>query len=93
MTTIKLKKDIDEGIINYYNNQATVNITVSDFPKKNSRFITGISIFSQHGSFFIIIPYLILMVVEGSQKLKQKQDRLRIGLNIVGVSHFQFYFS
>jgi hypothetical protein len=31
------------------------------------------------------------MVMEGSQKLKQKQDRLRIGLNIVGVSHFQFY--
>lgn len=31
------------------------------------------------------------MVMEGSQKLKQKQDRLRIGLNIVGVTHFQFY--
>lgn len=38
-----------------------------------------------------MIPYLILMVMEGSQKLKQKQDRLRIGLNIVGVTHFQFY--
>lgn len=33
------------------------------------------------------------MVMEGSQRLKQKQDRLRIGLNIVGVSHFQFYLS
>jgi len=93
LTTIKLKKDIDEGIINYYNSNSDINITMSDFPSKNSRFVTGISIFSQYGSFFIMIPYLILMVMEGSQKLKQKQDKLRIGLNIVGVSHFQFYLS
>lgn len=53
--------------------------------------MTGFSIFAQYGSFFVMIPYLILMVMEGSQKLKQKQDRLRIGLNIVGVTHFQFY--
>ena len=53
--------------------------------------MTGFSIFAQYGSFVVMIPYLILMVMEGSQKLKQKQDRLRIGLNIVGVTHFQFY--
>lgn len=92
MTTVKLKKDIDEGIISYYNKNTKMNITTSDYPSKNSRFITGFSIFAQYGSFFIMIPYLILMVMEGSQKLKQKQDRLRIGLNIVGVTHFQFYF-
>ena len=40
-----------------------------------------------------MIPFLILMVMEGSQKLKQKQDRLRIGLNIVGASHLQFYIA
>lgn len=93
MATVRLKKDIDEGIISYYNKDIHFNITTSDFPAKNSRFITGFSIFAQYGSFFIMIPYLILMVMEGSQKLKQKHDRLRIGLNIVGVSHFQFYFS
>lgn len=31
--------------------------------------------------------------MEGSQLLKNKQNRLRIGLNIVGVTHFQFYIS
>ena len=51
------------------------------------------SIFAQYGSFFTLIPFLILMVMEGSQKLKQKQDKLRIGLNIVGVSHLQFYIA
>ena len=70
-----------------------MEITTADFPSKNSRFITGMNIFGQYGSFFIMIPYLILMVMEGSQKLKQKQDRLRIGLNIVGVSHLQFYLA
>ena len=93
MSTVRLKKDIDEGIINYYNSKIQFNITTSDFPAKNSRFVTGFSIFAQYGSFFIMIPYLVLMVMEGSQKLKQKHDRLRIGLNIVGVSHVQFYLS
>lgn len=40
-----------------------------------------------------MIPFLILLVLSGSQMLKNKQNRLRIGLNIVGVSHFQFYLS
>ena len=94
LTTIRLKRDLDFGIIDYYSNStANLDLTLSDFPSKNSRFITGMSIFSQNGSFFILIPYLILMVMEGSQKLKQKQDRLRIGLNIVGVSHLQFYLA
>lgn len=63
MATVKLKMDIDEGIITYYNRQATLNITTSQFPSKNSRFITGFSIFAQYGSFFIMIPYLVLMVM------------------------------
>ncbi len=63
MTTVKLKKDIDEGIISYYNKNSRLNITTSDFPSKNSRFITGFSIFAQYGSFFIMIPYLVLMVM------------------------------
>ena len=40
-----------------------------------------------------MIPYLILLVMEGSQLLKNKQNRLRVGLNIVGVTHVQFYMS
>lgn len=63
MTTVRLKKDIDEGIISYYNKNSFINITANDFPAKNSRFITGFSIFAQYGSFFIMIPYLILMVM------------------------------
>lgn len=95
MVTVRLKRDVDEGIINFYGkqNEAELDLTVTEFPSKNSRFLSGISIFAQYGSFFITIPYLILMVMEGSNRLKQKQDRLRIGLNIVGVSHFQFYLS
>lgn len=91
LTTVRLKRDIDLGIIGHYSNASSLSIGITEFPSKNSRFITGISIFAQYGSFFLMIPYLVLMVMEGSQKLKQKQDRLRIGLNIVGVSHLQFY--
>jgi hypothetical protein len=91
--TIKLKKDIDEAIIKYYEPSANLTMQFSDFPSKSSRFIQGISIISQYGSFFIMIPYLILLVMESSQLLTQKQKRLRIGLNIVGISHFQFYVS
>ena len=48
---------------------------------------------SQYGSFFIMIPYLALLVMEGGRLLIQKEKRLRIGLNIIGVTHFQFYFA
>jgi hypothetical protein len=72
MTTVKLKKDIDEGIISYYNEQADLNISICNFPSKSSKLLMGLSIFGQGGSFFIMLPYLILMVMEGGQKLKQK---------------------
>ena len=47
----------------------------------------------QYGSFFIMIPYLALLVMEGGRLLIQKEKRLRIGLTIIGVTHFQFYFA
>lgn len=48
---------------------------------------------AQYGSFFIMIPYLALLIMEGGRLLIQKEKRLRIGLNIIGVTHFQFYFA
>lgn len=91
--TLKLKLDIDTAIIRHYHPSASVNITFADFPSRTSRFVNGISIMAQYGSFFIMIPYLALLVMEGGRLLVQKEKRLRIGLNIVGVSHLQFYFA
>lgn len=93
LTTVKLKKDIDEGIMKYYSPSVETNLTLTSFPNKTSRFLNGLSIAGQYGSFFIMIPFLILLVHEGSQLLKNKQNHLRIGLNIVGVTHLQFYLS
>lgn len=93
LVTIKLKKDIDEAIIKHYQPHTEIDIKLSDFPSKTSRFIEGFSVTAQYGSFFLMIPYLILLVMESSQLLRQKEKRLRIGLNIVGVTHFQFYFA
>lgn len=64
MTTVRLKKDIDEGIIKYYNGESMkINITTSDMPAKSSRFINGFSVFAQYGSFFVMIPYLVLLMM------------------------------
>ena len=93
LVTLKLKLDIDTAIIRHYNPAAKVNITFADFPSRTSRFVNGISIMAQYGSFFIMLPYLALLVMEGGRLLVQKEKRLRIGLNIVGVTHFQFYFA
>jgi len=84
---------VDTAIIKHYNPSAKLNITFSDFPSRTSRFVNGISIMGQYGSFFIMIPYLALLVMEGGRLLIQKEKRLRIGLNIIGVTHFQFYFA
>lgn len=91
LVTLKLKMDIDAAILKHYHPEASLNLTFSDFPSRTSRFVSGISIMAQYGSFFIMIPYLGLLVMEGGRLLLQKEKRLRIGLNIVGVSHLQFY--
>jgi hypothetical protein len=91
--TVKLKYDIDRGIISHYSPQAQVEFTFADFPSQTSRFVKGVSVIAQYGSFFLMLPYLALLVMEGGRLLVQKEKRLRIGLNIVGVTHFQFYLA
>jgi hypothetical protein len=90
---VKLKYDIDRGIISHYNPKAVVDFSFADFPSQTSRFLKGVSVVGQYGSFFIMIPFLALLVMEGGRLLVQKEKRLRIGLNIVGVTHFEFYFA
>lgn len=72
LVTIKLKLDVDTAIISHYNPGAKLNITFSDFPSRTSRFVNGISIMAQYGSFFIMLPYLALLVMEGGRLLVQK---------------------
>jgi hypothetical protein len=72
LVTIKLKQDIDEAILQHYNKNSSVDINYADYPNRTSRFIEGISIFSNYGSFFLLIPYLILLVMQSSHLLHQK---------------------
>ncbi len=72
LVTIKLKLDVDTAIISHYNPEAKLNITFSDFPSRTSRFVNGISIMAQYGSFFLMLPYLALLVMEGGRLLVQK---------------------
>jgi hypothetical protein len=61
--TVKLKYDIDRGIIYHYNPMGAVNLTFSDFPSQTSRFVKGVSVIAQYGSFFLMLPYLALLVM------------------------------
>lgn len=89
---VRLKRDIDEALINFYTN-STVEVKMQDYPNRNSRFLSGLNVSAQYGSFFFLIPYLIYLVLEVSTLLKEKEDGLRIGLSIVGVTPWQFYVS
>jgi hypothetical protein len=70
--TVKLKYDIDRGIISHYNPEAEVDFTFADFPSQTSRFLKGVSVIAQYGSFFLMLPYLALLVMEGGRLLVQK---------------------
>ena len=59
---MRLKQDIDEAIIHYYSN-STLTLKVQDYPSRNSRFLAGLNVAAQYGSFFFLIPYLILLVL------------------------------
>lgn len=77
----------------HYNPSVKMNTQFADFPSRTSRFVKGMSLMAQYGPFFIMIPYLILLVIEASHLFHQKEKKLRIGLNIVGVTHLEYYLS
>lgn len=89
---MKLKQDVDEAILQFYLN-SSMTVKYRDFPSRSSRFINGMNVVAQYGGFFFLIPYMILFVLEVSSLLKEKEDRLRIGLSTVGVTPLQFYIS
>lgn len=66
---------------------------MQDYPSRNSRFLSGLNVAAQYGSFFFLVPYLILLVLEVSTLLKEKEEGMRIGLSIAGVTPWQFYLS
>ena len=63
LVTLKLKLDVDTAIIKHYDPTAKVDIDFSDFPSRTSRFVKGISLMAQYGSFYIMIPFLALLVM------------------------------
>lgn len=67
--TLKLKESLDAGILKHYMN-STLDLKMSSFPLKSSRFISNLNVISQYGSFFFLIPYLISLVLEVSSLLK-----------------------
>ena len=72
LVTLKLKLDVDTAILKHYSPSTDINITFADYPSRTSRFVGGISLMAQYGSFFIMIPYLALLVMEGGRLLIQK---------------------
>jgi hypothetical protein len=89
---LRLKQDIDQAILKFYAN-STLDLQLQDYPSRSSRFLEGLNVVYQYGSFFFLIPYLILFVLEVSSALREKEQGLRIGLSTVGVTAFQFYLS
>lgn len=64
-----------------------------DYPKVPTRLEQGLDIFSQYGSFYFLLPIMLLYVLTINDILKEKQKKLRQGICVMGVTHYIYWLS
>ena len=70
-----------------------INFTTSQFPVAPNRYLENYDIVSQVGAFYYMITPLFAFLFIQSEIVREKEYKLRQGLNIFGASHFAYWVS
>ena len=70
-----------------------INYTTSQFPVGPNRYIQNYDIVSQIGAFYYMITPLFAFLFIQSEIVREKEYKLRQGLNIFGASHSAYWIS
>ena len=95
---LAVKLAIDNAIINYYGSkkgykEIIIELITQSFPVPLIRFIKGIDVVSINGPLYFFIPPMLIFGLLMSEIVREKEQKLRNGLSVIGVSATAFWIS
>lgn len=96
--SIALKKAIDEAILSYHSSKLglpapKLSLSMQDFPETSNRYLEGYDVVATSGAFYFFIPPMVIFVVTLIELLREKESRLRQGLNVMGMYSVTYWGS
>ena len=89
----KKSLNLEENNIKNIDLNDFIKVDTQDFPKVPNRSFKGFDIMSTTGSFYFLIPPMFFFIFIQNEIVKEKEKKLRIYLNLVGISHFIYWLS
>ena len=92
-----IKNLIDNGILDHKLGKTLANPRMSysytQFPVVPNRFVQGFDIITQTGAFYYMITPLFAFLFIQNEIVREKEFKLRQGLNVFGAPHFSYWIS
>ena len=94
---LRIKQDIDNGIIDYVgrskgmNDVPKITTSASHYPLPIDRFVQDFSITAFLGPYWFNLPCVVTFLVIIILMIDEKEQKLRKGLNVFGVSHLVYW--
>lgn len=97
-SAVGAKLAVDNALFEYqsmktFGEKASIELLVSSFPRSVSRFDKGYDLVSDGGPLYFFICPMILFGMVAAEIVKEKEQHLRHGLLVMGVSNSEFWVS
>ena len=97
-TVIALKVAVDNALLAYHSHRKgiekpVIEVEVQRFPTVSNRIIEGVDVVSSSGPLYFFIPPMFIFSMLVSEIVKEKENKLRHGLSVMGVSATSFWIS
>ena len=95
---LSVKLAVDNAIINYQARkrglqEIVIELVIQFFPLPLNRFIKGLDVVSLNGALYFFIPPMFVFGLLVAEIVREKEQRLRNGLSVIGVSATAFWIS
>lgn len=94
---VALKLAIDRATLDYMSQlqgkDAEIKLKIQSYPVVESRYLSGFDVVSEAGAMYFMLPFLIIMGIVCMEIVKEKENKLRLGLITLGTSHLAYWVS
>mmetsp|Transcript_23109 Transcript_23109/g.41251 ORF Transcript_23109/g.41251 Transcript_23109/m.41251 type:complete len:901 (-) Transcript_23109:1806-4508(-) len=96
--TLSVKLALDKAILSYQSqkmglDEPEIEVSVQEFPKIPSRYLSGYDVISTSGPFYLFIPPMVTFVIVLTEIVREKEYRLRHGLAVMGMTASAYWKS
>jgi len=97
-SAIMLKMAVDQAIFQYVSERSgkavpKLDFEMQNFPVVKSRYVDGYDVVAASGAFYFFIPPMVTFVVIMIELAREKEQNLRQGLNVMGMSSMAYWQS